>query len=217
MTMWKVMKKNMNFFAFYFIIIASLIVVLRFITGSELSTVFVIIAGILVFVLVFGSTFTNEQYEEKNKGYKFLDTLPVTAREIAEAKYALVLMAVGLCVGFLVILISSSGSDPETIVIARSYVLSMGVISLILTGVNYIGIFALGFTKYLVIVGVGWLTLSLVPMIVLRTYEGRTDILRENVLNFFAGIDWLIVIPSVLVIYFVLMLVAAKVRHLRST
>ena len=210
------MKKNMNFFVFYFAIIVGLIVILRFITGSELSPVFVIISGIFVFFLVFGSTFTNEQYEEKNKGYTFLDTLPVTAREIVEAKYALVLLAVGLCVGFLVILISLSGSAPETMAIARSYVLFMGMICLILAGLNYIGIFTLGFTKYLIVVGVGWFTLSLIPTIILRTYQGRMDALKDSVFDFFTGIDWLVVIPLTLVVYFVLMLVAAKVRYLKS-
>lgn len=211
------MKKNMNFFVFYFVIIASLIVILRLITGSELSPVFVIISGIFVLFLVFGSTFTNEQYEEKNKGYMFLDTLPVTAREIVEAKYALVLLAVGLCVGFLVILFSLSGSAPETIAIARSYVLFLGVVCLILAGVNYIGIFVLGFTKFLVIVGVGWLSLGFVPMIIMKTYQGRMNVLKESVLNLLNGIEWLAVIPLILVVYFMLMLVAAKVRHLKST
>lgn len=206
----------MNFFVFYFVIITSLIVFLRLITGSKLSTSYVIFAGILVLFLVFGSTFTNEQYEEKNKGYSFLDTLPVTAREIVEAKYALVLLAVGLCVGFILILFSISGSSPEMISTARSYVLFMGVICLILAGVNYIGIFALGFTKFLIIVGMGWLVLAIIPTIILRTYQGRMNVLKATVLNFFSGIDWLVVIPSTLVVYFVLMLVAAKVRHLRS-
>jgi hypothetical protein len=214
--MWKILKKNMNFFVFYFVIITSLIVFLRLITGSKLSTSYVIFAGILVLFLVFGSTFTNEQYEEKNKGYSFLDTLPVTAREIVEAKYALVLLAVGLCVGFILILFSISGSSPEMISTARSYVLFMGVICLILAGVNYIGIFALGFTKFLIIVGMGCLVLAIIPTIILRTYQGRMDVLKATVLNFFSGIDWLVVIPSTLVVYFVLMLVAAKVRHLRS-
>lgn len=207
----------MNFFSFNFVITAGLIVVLRLITGRELSTVFVIISGILVFVIAIGSTFTNEQYEEKNKGYMFLDTLPVSAREIAEAKFALVLLTVGLCVGLLLILISLSSSPRESADVARSYVLFTGVVSLILAGVNYIGIFTLGFTKYLVLVGVGWVTLSLTPMIILRAYEGRMDVLRENILNFFAGINWLVVIPPALVVYFLLMLAAAKVRHLKST
>lgn len=210
------MKKNMNFFVFYFAIIVGLIVILRFITGSELSPVFVIISGIFVFFLVFGSTFTNEQYEEKNKGYTFLDTLPITPREIAEAKYALVLLAVGLCVGFLVILFSLSGSAPETIAIARSYVIFLGVVCLILAGLNYIGIFALGYTKFLVFVGIGWLSLGFVPMIIMKTYQGRMDVLKETVFNFFTGLNWLVVIPLALVVYFVLMLVAAKVRHLKS-
>jgi hypothetical protein len=215
--MWRIMKKNMNFFVFYFAIIACLIVILRLMTGNEVSAVFVIISGILVFLLVFGSTFTNEQYEEKNKGYMFLDTLPVSTREIVEAKYALVLLMVGICVGFLVILISFSAGAPESIVLARSYVLFMGVVCLILAGVNYVGIFALGFTKFLVVVGFGWVILSLVPMVVLRTYQGRMDTVKEAVVNFFTGIDWLVVIPLALVVYFILLLVATKVRHLKST
>lgn len=211
------MKKNVNVFVFYFVFVASLIVILKLVTGNEITTAFVIIAGILVFLLVFASTFTNEQYEEKNKGYAFLDTLPVTAREIVEAKFALVLLAVGLCVGLLVILFSLSASALGTIAIAQSYVLFMGVVCLILAGVNYIGIFALGYTKFLIFVGSGWLALGFVPVIIMKTYQGRMDILKETVLNFYAGIDWLVVIPSALVVYFVLMLVAAKVRHLKST
>jgi hypothetical protein len=215
--MWKIIKKNINFFILYFGIVAVLITILRLITGDELSPTFVIISGILVFLLVFGSTFANEQYEEKNKGYMFLDTLPVTAREITEAKFALVFLAVGLCVGSLVILISLSGSAPETITVARSYVILTGLICLILSGVNYIGIFTLGFTKFLVVVGVGWFTLSIVPIFLLRTYQGRMDVFRESVLSFFSGIDWLVIIPLTLVVYFILMLVAAKARHLNST
>lgn len=211
------MKKNVNVFVFYFVFVASLIVFLKLITGNEITTVFVIISGTLVFLLVFASTFTNEQYEEKNKGYAFLDTLPVTAREIVEAKFALVLLAVGLCVGLLVILFSLSASAPETIAISRSYVLFMGVVCLILAGVNYIGIFALGYTKFLIFVGSGWVALGFVPVIIMKTYKGRMDILKETILNFYNGIDWLVVIPSALVVYFVLMLVAAKVRHLKST
>jgi hypothetical protein len=215
--MWKIMKKNVNVFVFYFVFVASLIVFLKLITGNEITTVFVIISGTLVFLLVFASTFTNEQYEEKNKGYAFLDTLPVTAREIVEAKFALVLLAVGLCVGLLVILFSLSASAPETIAISRSYVLFMGVVCLILAGVNYIGIFALGYTKFLIFVGSGWVALGFVPVIIMKTYKGRMDILKETILNFYNGIDWLVVIPSALVVYFVLMVVAAKVRHLKST
>ncbi|MGD9346283.1 MAG: ABC-2 transporter permease [Candidatus Aminicenantes bacterium] len=214
--MWNIMKKNMNFFVIYFVTSISLIFILKLITGNNLSAAFVIIGGILLFLLVFGSTLTNEQYEEKNKGYSFLDTLPVTAREIAEAKFTMVLLAVGLYVGFLVILISFSSGSQEAIILARSYVLFMGVICLILAGVNYIGIFALGFTKFLLVIGVGWLSLGFIPMIIMRTFEGRMDILREGVLNFYAGIDWLLVVPLSLVIYFLLMLVAAKVRHSKS-
>jgi len=43
------------------------------------------------------------------------------------------------------------------------------------------------------------------------------NVLKESVLNLLNGIEWLAVIPLILVVYFMLMLVAAKVRHLKST
>ncbi|MCK4931583.1 MAG: hypothetical protein KAT01_05415, partial [Candidatus Aminicenantes bacterium] len=53
-----------------------------------------------------------------------------------------------------------------------SFVLFMGVVCLILAGVNYIGIFALGYTKFLVFVGSGWVALGFVPAIIMKTYQG---------------------------------------------
>lgn len=64
--------------------------------------------------------------------------------------------------------------------------------------------------------GIGWLSVGFVPMIIMKTYQGRMDALKDAVFNFFTGIDWLVVIPLALVVYFVLMLAAAKVRHLKS-
>lgn len=215
--MWLIMKKNAGVFILYFVVIVVLLVILRIFTGSGLSTVFVLVSGALVFLLVFGATFMNEQYEEKHNGYAFLDTLPVTAREIVEAKFTLALLTNGLLTGFCVLLYSFSSGNQDTIVIARSFVLLNSVICLILGGVNYIGIFLLGFTKYLVIVMSGLVALGFIPMFLLMTWKDRMDILIENILAFYAGINWAIVIPAALLAYFLLMLGAAKVRHLKST
>jgi hypothetical protein len=54
-------------------------------------------------------------------------------------------------------------------------------------------------------------------MIIMKTYQGRMDALKDSVFNFFTGLNWLVVIPLTLVVYFMLMLVAAKVRHFKST
>jgi hypothetical protein len=211
------MKKNAPVFVLYFVVIVILLTILKVFTGSGLSTVFVFSSGILVFLVVFGATFMNEQYEEKHRGYAFLDTLPVTAREIVEAKFTLVFLATGFLVVFILLLYSFSSGAQETLVIARSYALLNAVICLILAGVNYIGVFILGFTKYIVIVMSGLLALGFIPMFLLMAYRDRMDILVENILTFYAGINWMIVFPAALAAYFVLMLTAAKVRHLKST
>jgi len=214
--MWNIMKRNASFFAFYLIFVATLVGFLAIIMHNELKVAFVIISGILVILQVVGSTFINEQYEEKHKGYVFLSVLPVKEKEIVAAKFLLVLITNALFVGFLVFLFSVSPSPPEEIALAQSYVLFMGVICLAMTGLSYAGIFSIGYTKFAVIVLSFLVALGLVPMLIMKSYQDRMDILVEQLLNFFAGINWVVVIPASLLVYAGLMAAAVKIKSYRS-
>ncbi len=210
------MKKNINFFALYLVVVVVLVSIIGIILNNELKVMFVIISGVLTILQVIGGTFVNEQYEEKHKGYAFLSVLPVKEGEIVAAKFLLALTASALYVGFLVCLFSLSPSPPEEIALAQSYVLFMGVISLGLAGLSYAGTFSIGYTKFAVIVMSFLVALGLLPMLIMKSYKGRMDVLMDQLLKFFAELNWLAIIPITLIAYFGLMALAIKIKSYRS-
>ena len=214
--MWILMKRNINSFALYLIVVFTMTGFMALGVNNELKLAYVIISGFLVILQIVGGTFINEQYEEKHKGYAFLSILPVKEKEIVAAKFCLALMTNVLFVGFLVLLFALSPSPPEEIALAQSYVLFMGVVSLTLAGLSYTGIFSIGYTKFAVIVMSFFVALGLVPMILMKSYQGRMDVLIDQILEFFAHLNWLVLIPAALAAYFGLMVLAVKVKSYRS-
>jgi len=210
------MKRNINSFALYLIVVFTMTGFMALGVNNELKLAYVIISGFLVILQIVGGTFINEQYEEKHKGYAFLSILPVKEKEIVAAKFCLALMTNVLFVGFLVLLFALSPSPPEEIALAQSYVLFMGVVSLTLAGLSYTGIFSIGYTKFAVIVMSFFVALGLVPMILMKSYQGRMDVLIDQILEFFAHLNWLVLIPAALAAYFGLMVLAVKVKSYRS-
>ena len=210
------MKKNANSFALYLIFAVVLVGFLAIIMHNELKVAYVIISGFLLILQVVGGTFVNEQYEEKHKGYTFLSILPVKEGEIVAAKFLLALTANALFVGFLVFLFSLSPSAPEEIALAQSYVLFMGIICLAMAGLSYTGIFSIGYTKFAVIVMSFLVALGLVPMLLMKAYKDRMDVLVDQLLEFFTNLNWWIIIPITLIVYFGLMTIAVKIKSHRS-
>ncbi|MFC2164673.1 ABC-2 transporter permease [Acidobacteriota bacterium] len=214
--MLNIMKRNANFFALYLIFVIVLVGIMAIIMHNELKVAFVIISGVLVILQVVGGTFVNEQYEEKHKGYAFLSILPVKEEAIVAAKFLLALITNVLFVGFLVFLFSLSPSPPEEIALAQSYVLFMGAICLAMAGLSYAGIFSIGYTKFAVIVMSFLVALGLLPMLLMKAYKDRMDVLVDQLLEFFAGLNWLAIIPIALIVYFGLMAIAVKIKSNRS-
>lgn len=206
------MKKNWKFFGLYLFTLFLVVTGLKLILGRDLHTLFLLISGILIFLLVFGAIFVNEQYEEKHKGYGFLAILPLKAKEIVAAKFLLVLLADMLFTGFLVFIFSISRAKAEELAAARSYILLCGCICLVLAAVMYIGILGLGYTKFLVVVLTFTTALGLIPLFIMKTYKGRMDILMEQVLVWLRGLDWIIMIPVVLICYYILMEITTWVK-----
>ena len=89
--MWKIFKQNLQFSLVYLTTALLIVVALKFLTGSAISTAFVLLSGVLAYMLVFGLIFVNEQYEEKHHGYIFLCTLPIHVSEIVFAKFLRIL------------------------------------------------------------------------------------------------------------------------------
>jgi hypothetical protein len=208
-----IIKKNMSYYAGYMGFILLLTVIVRAFLGNELNVPFVIVSGILVFMLVFGAVFINEQYEEKSNGYDFLDVLPVKASEIVAAKFSLVLLADVAIVGYLLLLFSSSVSSPEEWTLVRSYILMSGVLCLIFTAVSYLGIFAIGYTKFVMIVLSLLVVLGFFPLLITKFYRDNLDTMVENILAFLQNLNWIVILPLSLVGYLGLMWIAVKIKE----
>jgi len=203
----------MVYFIGYLGVIFILTAILRITLGNEHVVPLVLISGVLVFMLVFGPVFFNEQYEEKHKGYDFLDILPVNASEIVSAKFGLVLVTVAAIVGYLLLLFSLSQTAPNDWVLVRSYILMSGVVCLFFAALSYIGIFSLGYTKFAVIVMSFFVLLGFVPILIMKFYRDNMDVLIENILTFLRNVNWLAVIPLALIGYFALMFIAIKIKE----
>ena len=203
----------MVYFIGYCGLIIILTAILRMSLGKDQAVLLVLISGVLILMLVFGPVFFNEQYEEKHKGYDFLDILPVKASEIVSAKFGLVLVTVVAIVGYLLLLFSVSKVAPNDWILVRSYILMSGVVCLFFTALSYLGIFSLGYTKFAMIVMSIFVLLGFVPILIMKFYRDNMDVLIENILTFLRHVNWLAVIPLVLIGYFILMFGAIKIKE----
>jgi len=211
--MLSIVKKNMVYFIGYLGIIFVLMAILRITLGNEHALPLVLVSGVLLIMLVFGPVFFNEQYEEKHKGYDFLDILPVKASEIVLAKFGLVLITVVATLGYLLLLFSISKVAPNDWALVRSYILMGGVACLFFAALSYIGIFSLGYTKFAVIVMSFFVVLGFVPILIMKFYLDNLDVLIENILTFLRSMNWMTVIPLALIGYLGLMFIAIKIKE----
>ena len=209
------MKKDAKFVIIYLAAVAAVVLLLWILVGDPLATAFILLCTVLIYFLVFGEIFINEQYEEKHHGYVFLSTLPVNKKEIMAAKFLRVFLSAFFLVGLIVLLISLSARPSEVIVLARSFILLNGVIALLLAGLAFIGLFGMGYTLFLRVSLIFLLFLQLIPFILMSTQ--KVDAVILGISEFLPTIAWLIVIPVALAVYFGLLLAAIKVKSLRPS
>jgi len=203
----------MVYFIWYCGVIFTLTAILTITLGNENDVPLVMISGVLLFMLVFGPVFFNEQYEEKHKAYDFLDILPVKASEIVLAKFALVFVTVVTTVGYILLLFSFYKIAPNDWALVRSYILMGGVFCLVFAALAYVGIFSIGYTKFAMIVMSFFVLLGFVPILIMKFYRDNLDVLIENILAFLRNVNWMFVIPLVLFGYFALMMIAIKIKE----
>jgi len=210
--MWKIFKQNLQFSLVYLTTALLIVVALKFLTGSAISTAFVLLSGVLAYMLVFGLIFVNEQYEEKHHGYIFLCTLPIHVREIVFAKFLRILVAEILLVCLAITLISLSPGNPDQLKVACSWILLSGLLALVLGGLVLIGLFSMSYTVFLKISLVLLVFIQMIPMILLSS--GKFQAFVEGTIEFLSSVNWIVWIPVGLAVYLGLMLAAIKVKTL---
>lgn len=210
--MLSLVKKTMSTFVGYVFAVIILTAILRNILGNEQAVPLVLISGVLVLFSVFGPVFFSEQYEEKHKGYDFLDILPVNASEIVLAKFGLVFVTVTATVSYLLLLFSLSRVSPDWVLV-RSFILMSGAAALFLAAISYIGIFSIGYTKFVMAVMTFFVLLGFVPILIMKFSRDNMEVLVENILTFLRDVNWAGVIPLALIVYAGLTFIAVKIKE----
>jgi len=209
-----IMKKYSSYFLislFVFFLFSSAAVLL--IHGDFQKVLFaVLICGIFIYFNTLGPVFGSEQYEEKNKGYEFLNILPLREMDIIGAKFIWVLLINILFGGGILLFLRYSSWVGKQLVLFRSLALLNVSVSLLLVAVSYMFIFWIGYTKYMIIVLSVMVAMGFIPMLILNFFKDSIDQIIANIGNFIVDINCLMVLHLVLMVYFGLMFLAVKVK-----
>lgn len=185
----KLLIFNLKPFAVNLLAAAALMTALALFVVHGAPALLVILGGLLVMFAVIGAVFAREQYEEKHGGYAFLLALPLRPVEIVAAKFFPVLLGTFLLTGFMTVLLTGAAEGNEAVLLIRGYLLMMGCGVLVLASVMYLGIFLIGYTKFIVAVLVFTTLLGLGPMILMHAFEGKMDVLVDRILDGFKAAE----------------------------
>ena len=148
-------KKDL-FRVFIYVLPVFVIIVFFFlIQGDELAHKSPFFWIFYMFILVSGALATIEKNEEKQRGYHFLELLPVSDREIVAGKFILLLMVVLVLMAANLILSFTSLVPPDFRSIIRMAMVVFGWFYLMSIGVIYVAIYKMGFSRAMTLI---WLT-----------------------------------------------------------
>ena len=209
-----IMKKYSSYFLIsllVFFLFSSAVILL--VHGDIQKVVFAVLTcGIFIYFNTLGPVLGSEQYEEKNKGYEFLNILPLREMDIVGAKFLWVLLINILFGGGILLFLRYSSWVGKQLVLFRSLALLNVSVSLLLVAVSYMFIFWIGYTKYMIIVLSVMVAMGFIPMLILNFFKDSIDQIIANIGNFIVDINWMIVLPRVLMVYVGLMFLAGKVK-----
>jgi ABC-2 family transporter len=178
----KLLLMNLKPYAVNLLAVASLMTALALFVVHGAPPLLVILGGLTIMFAVLGAVFVREQYEEKHGGYAFLMTLPLRPVEIVAAKFFPALLGTFVLTGFMTVLLTGAAEGNDAVLLIRGYLVMMGCGVLVLASVMYLGIFLIGYTKFLVAVLVFTTLLGLGPMILMHAFEGKMDVLVDGIL-----------------------------------
>lgn len=165
------LKKDFFYFALSSFVLLPALLIAERVSADSLRPMLVLLNSAFFYTLVFGPVMITEMEEEKCHGYSFLGGLPIAAREIVWARFLLALMVVAANAAGNWALIASWSGRPEQVALSQSAVALNTAMCLVACGVVYAGIFALGYTRFVMVAVVVTVVLSLAPP--LLTHGGQ--------------------------------------------
>jgi len=214
--MWNILNRSYKVYGLYLAVICLALTGVRGLLGNDINILFTLLSGVFLFMYAFSAVLVSEQYEEKHQGYSILSALPVRNIDVIGAKYLLPVVSVIGLTGFTIALFSSFSTSPSDWVLVRSYFLFMAGASLLMVGVMYIGVFSIGYTKFLIVVISLTTALGFVPLLVLKNNRDQMETLIENLLSWMRNLNWIVIVPLIFLVYLCLMFLSIRVKTLRE-
>lgn len=180
--MLRLLRKNLFMFLFYIVIYFGFLLPMinseKFTGAENLEFGFMTFWISYIFWLLIGSIWSHEQTEHKNNSYQFLRILPIHRRDIIGSKFILVLVTMTIYLIFNSLWLSSLFRGTEFQAATQKYLVFMAFLSLGISGLIYLMLFKIGFTKFGKIIIVIWL-LPIVGQIPLRIFLKRQYGIRD--------------------------------------
>jgi hypothetical protein len=104
--------------------------------------------------------------------------------------------------------------NPDYLNIARSFILLNACLCLIIGAFIYIGIFAIGYTKFLIVFTSLLVIIQLIPFTLAATKNRKVlQSFYSKTREILPQLNWIIIIPLILVVYLGLMTVAIRIKE----
>lgn len=206
-----IMKMHLRYYLFYPPLFLAWITYYWLTTRDILHINIAIMNSIFIYFVSLVPASIVETKDETNHGYAFLETLPVTVREIVSAKFLLVFLCVAVLVLYNFVLFAFFESTPETLNACRSVVLVNASLSLVLAGIMFLVIFRFGATVFLVLAGVVLLLFNLLGLVAFKTFNSGRDLLSGLDISV-EGAGWMVIVFFGLAAYYGLMRLAVRIK-----
>ena len=204
--MWYLIKKFSFFFIVFFIIMTGAVFPAfnhdRLTSPDPLSLTFVLYLTSYLMMVVIASIWTHEQWESKTQGYAFLRSLPINARDIVMAKFAVVLLSLFLYTIFHCAAFYTISSNPEYFNPACSVIIISADICLVISALLYLGIFRFGYNTFGKFVILVWIVIVISPIPIYQFLLPRLGISRLEIIDHVARLSWPLVTAFSFIIYF---------------
>jgi len=182
----------------------------RLTSPDPLNLTFVLYLTSYLMMVVIGPIWIHEQMESKAKGYEFLFSLPIDAKDIVMAKFAVVFFSLFFYIIFQCAAFYFISSDPEYLNPACSIIIISGNFCLVISALLYLGIFRYGYAKFGKFVIFTWVIVVVSPILIFQFLLPRLGISRLDIIDRMVRLSWPLVTVISLGLYLGLMQLAIK-------
>jgi hypothetical protein len=215
--MWRLIRKNSLMFLLYLSLYwLFLLITLQGGEFFESPRELLVTLGFYMFWLILGGIWSQEQLEEKQRGYRFLQILPIRPIEIVGAKYVMAFLAVLAYLASHLVGFFFMTRNADEFLAGFSTLVVFASACLVMAGIYYLGFFRFGYHRFSKVAIAIWLLLVVSPLPLMIVLKSRFGIGSDEILEAVSGLNPLPVAAIALVLYAGTIRLAARARTGRA-